>query len=55
MQIHIDSGVSLEDLVRGPNSIGAFLQNSGYDTVPSPTNMDAGGGEYYDGGYSLKR
>ena len=54
-RIHIDSGESLEDLVRGPNSIGAFLQNANYDSVPSPTNKDPTGGDYYSGGYNTKR
>ena len=54
-QIHQDSGESLENLVRGPHSIGAFLQNAGYDTVPSPTNKDPTGGAYYSGGYNTRR
>lgn len=55
MQLHADSGVSMDDLLRGPNSIGAFLQNGGFDTVPSPVNKNATGGSYYTGGYDLRR
>lgn len=54
-RVHLNTGVSLEDLVRGNNSIGAFLQNAGYDSVPSPTNMSPNGGKYYSGGYNTKR
>lgn len=54
MQLHVDSGVSMEELVRGNTSIGGFLQPF-YETAPSPVNKDAGSRAFYSGGYSLRR
>ena len=55
MQLNLDSGESMEELVRGNTSIGGILQNYGYNMVPSPANPTAGGNKYYAGGYSTRR
>lgn len=45
--------ISFEDLVRGNSSLGAMLQNRGYNTTPSPANPKPGN-NYFIGGYITK-
>ena len=54
MQLHVDSGVSMEELVRGNTSIGGLMRKD-YNMVPSPDNPNADGNKYYTGGYSVRR
>ena len=42
---------SLDDIIRGPNSIGTKLHNAGYASVPSTSIQGPNGGNYYNGGY----
>ena len=44
-----------EDLVRGPASLGAFLQVEGIETVPSPGQLSPEGRGYFKGGYNTRR
>jgi len=49
------SGSSLENLVRGTDSIGSILKSISYsDVVPSPKNPKSLNGVWYPGGLSLK-
>lgn len=49
------TGSSTSALVRGPESLGALLEQRGYASVPSPSNPDPGRDDYFDGGYSTVR
>ncbi|KAM3911720.1 uncharacterized protein RB166_020278 [Leptodactylus fuscus] len=46
-------GTSFEDLLRGRESLGKFIeeQNTNYVCVPSPLNPGPNGGNYFSGGY----
>jgi hypothetical protein len=47
---------SFAELTRGRASLGALLENEGYDVVPSPENSGPGhSGTYYNGGYNTAR
>ena len=43
---------SFPALLRGPNSLGNWLQTGGYNSVPSPVNPDPGTGNYFSGGFN---
>ena len=47
----IGPGLTLEDLIYGPWSLGGLLATEGYNSVPSPQNPSPGGKNYYTGGY----
>lgn len=49
------SGPTLAELVRGPLSLGARLQEGGIPAVPSPAIPSPGGDPYFSGGYSTAR
>ena len=53
-KMHVVSGLSLEDLVRGTNSIGTMMQSVAFNMVPSNVNRMPSS-KYYRGGYSLRR
>lgn len=45
-----------DDLITGPNSLGAFLQQEGLQALPSPTHRAPGSSEvYFSGGYITQR
>jgi len=48
-------GVSFPAALRGRSSLGGLLQSAGYKSVPSPAHPDAGGGNYFRGGYNTNR
>jgi len=48
-------GLSFDDLMTGPNSFGAFMQNSGFAAVPSPDIPYPGSDHYFTGGYTTGR
>jgi hypothetical protein len=50
------SAAEFDDLLRGPSSFGAFLEQNGYAAVPSPSDRGPGAGNpYYNGGYLTRR
>lgn len=49
------SGPTLADLVRGPLSLGARLEDAGVPAVPSPAAPSPGDDPYFSGGYSTAR
>ncbi|CAD5125004.1 DgyrCDS13244 [Dimorphilus gyrociliatus] len=49
------NNVGLENLVRGPNSLGKLLNDHSQLVVPSPNNPDpTASGNYYSGGFIVK-
>jgi hypothetical protein len=49
------TGTRFEDLVRGPQSLGALLEAQGFLSVPSPSRPSPGGQPYYPGGFNTER
>lgn len=47
--------VTTAALIRGPQSLGALLEERGYPSVPSPSNPGPGRDDYFNGGYSTVR
>ncbi len=45
----------IAELVRGPASLGALLEQRGYRSVPSPGDPGPGSADYFNGGYSSVR
>jgi N-formylglutamate amidohydrolase len=46
------AGMSFADVIRGPESLGALFEASGYPSVPSPSSLTPMAGEaYFSGGY----
>lgn len=45
-------GISVHELINGPNSFGSLLLAKGYKVVPSPEYPSPRGGKYYPGGYN---
>jgi Bacterial Ig-like domain (group 2) len=51
----LKSTVPFPEVLRGPTSLGGFLEQAGYATVPSPSIPDAGSDPYFSGGYTITR
>ncbi len=49
------SALSFSELVRGPSSLGARLEEAGYASMPSPRFGAPDGLPYFSGGYTLRR
>lgn len=49
------ANTDFENLLRGPDSFGAYLEEEGYAAVPSPTNPGPGSNSYFSGGYNTER
>lgn len=47
--------ISFAQLIRGPASLGALLQERGTRSVPSTADPDPDGGAYFSGGYNTAR
>ena len=47
--------MAFTELLRGPFSLGAFLENAGYPAIPSPAHTSPNGMAFFRGGYSLNR
>jgi len=54
MQLHVDSGIPMEELVRGNTSIGGLMEPD-FLMLPSPEQKIIGEEKYSSGGYSLHR
>jgi len=50
-----DRTIPLSQLVRGPLSLGALLEQQGFATVPSPAHPDPNKEPYFSGGYNLEQ
>jgi len=50
-----DRTAPLSQLVRGPRSFGAALEQEGFATVPSPAHPHPDGQPYFSGGYNLEQ
>jgi len=50
-----DRMAPLSQLVRGPRSFGAALEQEGFATVPSPAHPHPDGQPYFSGGYNLEQ
>lgn len=50
-----DSGIPFSQLLRGPTSLGGFLEDEGVPSVPSPSDPSPGADPYFSGGYSTRR
>ena len=48
-------GTSLSGLLRGPRSLGTFLENRGYPAVPGSMQVTPGSAAYFTGGYNTSR
>ena len=47
--------IRFDEILRGKKSFGAFIQNFGYETIPSPAFPGPGGAKFYRGGYITQR
>ena len=47
--------VTFEELVRGNDSLGAYLDENGFHAVPSPKYPGPGNATFYRGGYNTRR
>lgn len=47
-------GVFFPEILRGPSSLGGYLQAGGYNSVPSPVNPGPGAGNYFSGGFIVE-
>ncbi len=47
--------IPVSSLLRGPQSLGAMLEQEGFPAVPSPLNPDPAGAAYFSGGYNTDR
>jgi hypothetical protein len=45
-------GVTLADLIRGPNSLGTLMETAGIPSVPSQNQPNPGGHPFFSGGYN---
>lgn len=50
-----DSSLPFSQLLRGPTSLGGFLEDVGVPSVPSPSAPSPGSEPYFSGGYSTFR
>ena len=48
------SSLTFEEILRGSHSLGKFLEDAGYATLPSPNNPQPGSLAYFTGGYNTK-
>jgi hypothetical protein len=46
--------MTFSQLIRGPKSMGQFYEESGYPTVPSPSQPNPGSDSYFNGGYTVE-
>lgn len=51
----VTTGRPFTSLLRGPQSLGAYLEAAGYPSVPSPAQPSPGSNPYFAGGYSTER
>ena len=49
------TGLPLSSLLRGPDSLGAALEQEGIPAVPGPADPDPGKTPYWNGGYTTAR
>ena len=49
------NGLSHAALVRGAFALGTYLENAGYPSVPSSTNLNPGTDDYFSGGYTVEK
>lgn len=57
-QIHLDSGKSMEELIRGDISFGGLMSDEDIKVIPSPNQKGARSEKsvrWFAGGYSLRR
>jgi len=45
------TGMDLDELLSGPNSFGALMEQTGFHAVPSPRQPTPNGDKYFDGGH----
>ena len=50
--LSVRSPLSFTELLRGPTSLGAFLEAEGFPSVPSNVAPDPGDDDYFDGGFN---
>ena len=50
--LSVRSPLSFTELLRGPTSLGAFLEAEGFPSVPSNVTPDPGTDDYFDGGFN---
>jgi hypothetical protein len=48
----VRSPLSFAELLRGPSSLGAFLESEGFPAVPSNARPDPGSDDYFEGGFN---
>ena len=46
---------NFDNILRGPQSLGARLSLEGFETVPSPSHRAPGTAKYYSGGYTIQQ
>eukprot|EP00111_Clytia_hemisphaerica_P003385 TCONS_00009667-protein len=52
---HLPDGFTFDQILRGNKSIGWYLQEKGYPTIPSPAHPAPNGLPYFIGGYNTER
>lgn len=50
-----ESPLPFSQLLRGPRSLGGYLQTEGVRSVPSPSDPSPGADDYFSGGYNTNR
>ncbi len=50
-----DSPLPFSQLLRGPTSLGGYLQLEGVRSVPSPGDLSPGDDDYFSGGYNTRQ
>jgi len=53
--IGFDSPIPFSKLLRGPTSLGGYLESEGIRAVPSPGDPSPGTDPYFSGGYNTHR
>ena len=54
-EIGRDSPIPFSQLLRGPTSLGGYLEAEGVPVLPSPADPMPGGDPYFTGGYNTRR